>query len=405
MSHPVPPAVDGLLDQLRLLMPEADIGLHGPSRPGAWSTSLTFVPSLGRARMLVPRGRAGAATAVLVRSTAADGAGPRVARRALALLLMVGGRAVMRSRLHVVADEVPDLVRGLAEAAGLTPDTMELSVGVGAARANAKPVLAVHDAAGRVRVWAKVATNDLTTRLVQAEHHALEGLAGLGLRCVRAPRSLGLLPTPAGDALLMEPVTGVPSPSRGTSRVPLSAMAEVALAGGTSQVAASVWSGASDAEPGYGDLPPVAGPDHGIVVGAWHGDWGPWNMSWRDDLPQVWDWERYSTGAPVGVDVVHFAAHRALRAMDVRASLRLLDAVAEDLVAPFLARAGIPSRPADVAAVVNCYLALVHRRFQGEGGTEQTGAVLRLAGHYHQLLQARRALEPGRRAPRWEGVE
>ncbi len=39
---------------------------------------------------------------------------------------------------------------------------------------------------------------------------------------------------------------------------------------------------------------------------AWHGDWSPWNMAWRDRKVQLWDWERFKTGVPVGMDRLHY---------------------------------------------------------------------------------------------------
>ena len=42
------------------------------------------------------------------------------------------------------------------------------------------------------------------------------------------------------------------------------------------------------------------------AIGAWHGDWTSWNMAWRGARVQVWDWERFQTGVPVGLDRYHY---------------------------------------------------------------------------------------------------
>ena len=50
-----------------------------------------------------------------------------------------------------------------------------------------------------------------------------------------------------------------------------------------------------------------------LAVGAWHGDWAPWNMAWHGRRLQLWDWEQFGTGVPFGVDAVHFTVQTHLR--------------------------------------------------------------------------------------------
>jgi hypothetical protein len=45
-----------------------------------------------------------------------------------------------------------------------------------------------------------------------------------------------------------------------------------------------------------------------LCTGAWHGDWAPWNIRRMGADVQAWDWERFATGVPFGLDAVH---HRA----------------------------------------------------------------------------------------------
>ena len=49
------------------------------------------------------------------------------------------------------------------------------------------------------------------------------------------------------------------------------------------------------------------------TFGGCHGDWTPWNMGRRNGRLIVWDWERFHTGVPVGIDLAHFAFMVALR--------------------------------------------------------------------------------------------
>jgi hypothetical protein len=47
-----------------------------------------------------------------------------------------------------------------------------------------------------------------------------------------------------------------------------------------------------------------------LEIGAWHGDWGHWNMGVGRGVLQVWDWERFDDAVPVGFDGLHFLAER-----------------------------------------------------------------------------------------------
>ena len=43
-----------------------------------------------------------------------------------------------------------------------------------------------------------------------------------------------------------------------------------------------------------------------VPFGAWHGDFGPWNMSRSKAGLSIWDWERSASLVPLGFDVLHF---------------------------------------------------------------------------------------------------
>jgi hypothetical protein len=57
-----------------------------------------------------------------------------------------------------------------------------------------------------------------------------------------------------------------------------------------------------------------------LTLGAWHGDWAPWNMASRTDTLLVWDWERFTPGVPVGFDALHYALQRGISAARSRTS-------------------------------------------------------------------------------------
>lgn len=47
-----------------------------------------------------------------------------------------------------------------------------------------------------------------------------------------------------------------------------------------------------------------------LEVGAWHGDWVPWNMAWSGENVLLWDWEHFAEDVPIGWDLVHYRAQQ-----------------------------------------------------------------------------------------------
>lgn len=384
-----------LVAQFDALMPDAGVRLEsgrsrGARKAGGYRYSLAILPSAKRPRLLVPVRHRASAQAVAARRTAADGWRARAVRAATATALQLGTAAALPDRVVITANSVPRLLHDLCEAVGTEPDLLDLSLLVGASRANAKPVVAVHGEDGRVALWAKFATSPGTAELVRREHDALTAFGDLAPARLRVPRPRGLHRTPAGPVLLMDPLPGGPS-GRPRRRARLSeAFAEVATSSGLSSSSWAEW-----LEDRGEALPPELRRDladrNGLVtdLGSWHGDWGPWNMNWRGDTPQVWDWERFETRVPVGVDAVHFAAHEQLREGDLPRSLHRLNTVARTAVADTRSAAGLPGRSTDLDLVIDSYLVLIHARFASDGPAEPTGAVLRLADHYLEVLRAR----------------
>ncbi len=105
---------------------------------------------------------------------------------------------------------------------------------------------------------------------------------------------------------------------------PIEATSEISRIGGvtTSPLAESRWWQDAKARLAGADHPTLPasiaaieklhGEDE-IALGGGHGDWTPWNMGRRDGRLVVWDWERFTSGVPVGIDLVHFAYLVALR--------------------------------------------------------------------------------------------
>lgn len=187
-------------------------------------------------------------------------------------------------------------------------------------RANRKPVLHVLTKQGRTLGFAKVAWNDLTDRLVRAEALALDELGRTGLGRVSIPELIDLGHFRDHPVVVQSRVSGT---SWRRPRWPelVAAMKELAAVTGQGEedLAASTC-----AEMLHTRLQEVQSQPSGqrlielleqlrdaaagrtVTVGAWHGDWTPWNMATTGRGVALWDWERFSVGVPLGFDALHY---------------------------------------------------------------------------------------------------
>ena len=235
-------------------------------------------------------------------------------RLAAAALTAGAGDPLLRDRLEVTgADTIEDhLARELGR-------PVLVSLHLGPARANRKPVLQLLDPGGGTVGFAKVATTALGRpagrRRDRDAAHARPGRPDP--------------PDPAAGAVRPGPGAGWRSWSsrrcRSASRAGrpaarlAAATAEVAAVGGitTRRWRAATWPGcaervaalpagpARDGLAGALDALRPAGTE--LRIGAWHGDWTPWNTAVaRGRRVLVWDWERFATGVPVGFDALHY---------------------------------------------------------------------------------------------------
>jgi hypothetical protein len=386
----------------RLLWPAPARFVVRPPAPRA--TSLTspvsefvLVPNAARPRLLVPgRPRAVAAAAVR-RYTSATSRSARLRLQVLSMLMATGcGQRLLRDRVCVYADP----------RAGAPLDTIEtylrdvlgtdvhVSMHIGPARANRKPILQVLGPAGETVAFVKVGISDLTRRLVRAEASSLAYLAGAGLQVMEVPPVLhhgqwrgnevlvqGVLPTwrrtsarPAVRVLAMlelARVGALPSQSQPLARTEywwrLSRDVSTLVDRGASRSLGSV----------LHDLAPVAERTT-VPLGSWHGDWTPWNMAAHGDRLMVWDWERFTSGVPVGYDAVHYDLQRAVTRGGAEPEAAVHDtwARAARLLEPF--KVGPETAPLIVAT----YLVEIAVRYLQDG---QAAAGARL-GHLGQWL-------------------
>jgi hypothetical protein len=279
-------------------------------------TGYLVVPSVRRPRLLVPADVPGAE-----RMFARHG-GSRLDRAARSAWRQAHRSGIAARlpfpRLSIAAD--PDGIE--AYLASVLGRDVRIGVLLGPPRANLKPVVQVFSADGETIAFAKVGVTALTTRLIAAEAAALRLLASKETHSFAAPALLHQ-GTWKGAAVLVQSALPLAQGDHAPDVPPLEVMVEIAgLAGvthqplGTSEVVAAPddveWHGLDlrafaalrEALASTGDVP----------FGAWHGDFGPWNMGVDGRRVEVWDWERFAVGVPVGFDAAHYQVQRGVAA-------------------------------------------------------------------------------------------
>lgn len=247
-------------------------------------------------------------------------------------------------------------------------------------RANRKPVLQLMDGPGRTIGYAKVGVNPLTDGLIRAEAAALGRLAEAGLREVTVPALLHQGTWRGHEVLAQTALTGTgPVSPDQLAR----AMVEVSRTGGCSTVemSSNAYLDGLRGRLGSAGTPRAdrlatllgsvlvaaagAGPSS-LLLGAWHGDWTPWNMTGGAGGVQVWDWERYQAGVPAGFDALHHHCQHAIQR--VRTEPRRAAGSVVDRAAALLAPFGLAPGPARQVALL--YLVEIGARYETDGQQE-----------------------------------
>ncbi|SDY66086.1 hypothetical protein SAMN05444365_10328 [Micromonospora pattaloongensis] len=335
-----------------------------------------IVPSVDRARFLLPLGTRRVTAASVLAYNALRPPTVRAARAALGAAAWLGALQLARMPVLTVsipgAAEAAELVLAAHVSAALGQGPLVGAFGVRPPDPNHKPTLQLFDVTGRPRGYAKIGWNDATRGLVRAE------AAALG-RLPRPPAASGYPLVPrvswhgdwAGQAVtVIEPL---PPDVRGVDADAPPRLAEllaVARRGGpprpTRQLAGSPFlAGLADRASGSAaaveagaravDAVRRLGERHGATLvefGDWHGDWVPWNLGARAGRLVAWDWEHSGSDAPVGFDLAHqgFQCALVLRARPLSEAVR----AADDLVARHGARLGLDERQRRL--VVDAYL-------------------------------------------------
>lgn len=334
--------VDAYLEAARALWPV------GPSpclaKRGervAADVSFGVVPNPDSVRLIVPIGNSAAAARSLLRFSSGLGVRERTTRTGLAAALRAGGARLLSHRiaiptasgslLETLSDEVY-AGEGCARRQSVrrTPADQDVScsMSLGPVRANRKPVLQLFAADGRTLGFAKVGLAPAVRPFVEHEHATLRQLGAVRLPpVVDVPKVHGYH---AWSGLPVLAMSALPTPlvtSRVSWRKPpwaeMDAFART-FDHGTNVMTETAWwrnllgrrvlvCDAEQRERFMAATDSVTDSASSTVVplGAWHGDWTPWNMAWHRGRLQLWDWERFETGVPIGLDRLHYAVNSA----------------------------------------------------------------------------------------------
>lgn len=359
-------------DTVDLLWP-TEVG----SQTDSDTTTMIPVPNIRAPRLLVPADNARAASRSLYRFSSALPTRDKGSRILLGALLRAGA-ARFASGFAVVEDSEA-LTAHLADALG---QQVSVSVGLGTPRANRKPVLEVFDGRGRPLAFAKIGTNALSATLVTSEARALSRLAEARLPArIQAPQLIGLSYWRSMPVLLMSYLPTSPVDRGNRKSPPFGAMLSLGQAfdGGHRELECTKWwasaweivdvlhSEERRDRLGAG-LTRLAELSNGqsVPIGAWHGDWTPWNQHQRRTEIRLWDWERFEEDVPLDMDRWHFAVNNE----------SLKRGVTPDGVLRGLTAAGLDSsrKNSSIYLSAACYLAAIACRYVGS--TEQEGGHL-----------------------------
>ncbi|WP_051366194.1 hypothetical protein [Hamadaea tsunoensis] len=314
------------------------------------------IPHARKPKLLVPTGSARVAAAAVRRFAEPQGRLARLKREAVVAALRTGTWPALlrdRVRIHAPTSAADSIDSYLRTALGTQ---LSISVHIGPARANRKPVLQLLSPTGGTFGFAKLGTGPLTRRLVRAETAALTALSHIDLRGVSVPRVLHSGQW-RGHQILVQSALPVWHPRAELPAGTLTAaMLEVARACGTTKgwlATSPYWAdlrnrlGQLIHHPDGAQLNDAARQlvercgDVGLTYGAWHGDWAPWNMAHvvqpgGETRLLVWDWERFTPGVPMGFDALHHELQRRVQhEPDARACVADLVAQAPTLLDPF----------------------------------------------------------------------
>jgi hypothetical protein len=307
------------------------------------------VPDAKRPRLLVPSGSRRVAAAAVRRYAEPQSRSARFKRDAVVAALRTGASSVLlRDRIKVTGPAAESIDGHLRAVLGRD---LAVSIHIGPARANRKPVLQLIGPDGETFGFGKLGAGPLTQRLVRDETNALIALGRSGLTRLTVPTVLHAGQW-RGLQVLVQSALPVWLPRAPlTPRRLAAAMVDIAGCCGYTTgalVGSAYWADLRSRLAGVADRPEgialaaaaeLLGGHCGATTlryGAWHGDWAPWNMANLADALLVWDWERFAQGVPVGFDAVHHELQRRIQSSgDAAGAVEATVRMAGELLAPF----------------------------------------------------------------------
>jgi hypothetical protein len=300
------------------------------------------------------------------------------------IALRAGAEGLLADRIRMTPRAAAEgsIEQHLSEVLGTA---VVVGLGVGSLRANQKPILQAFDQRGRCIAYVKVGDSDLTAGLVGQEGAALAELAKRDWRLLEIPALVHLGNWHGLELLVISALDTAIRPAGGSLlQPPLDALDELydrfdegSAALGASAYWQNLVSTADQVDDvrqrtAYQEALARLGQSHGdeeVRLTAWHGDFAPWNLGLRRGRLQLWDWERFATGVPAGLDRIHYVLHTSTRAAGFSA-----DVIDAALASPHTHHPACPPPAQDLLAVL--YLASIAARYLvGSQGAQ--GEVLR----------------------------
>ncbi|WP_051712148.1 hypothetical protein [Spirillospora albida] len=313
------------VEAVEALWPGAKVEPAEPGSSAGARRELAFLPNAAHPRLLVPAGLPGAAASALRRYSHDLGVKARASRGLTAAAVRTGlPERTLRDRLRVTGGDasIEDHL------GGLLGRPVVVSIGLGSARANRKPILHVLSRQGEPVAFVKVGDSGTTRGLLTGEAEALTYLGAHRPEGLHVPRLLHHGTWHDLDLLVLEPLPTSALGWRPRGRAPVAQMRALFEVGGVERVplrGSAFLAGLREAPAAllddrpralFGEVVEAAARAHGgleLDFGAWHGDWTPWNMAWHRGVLRLWDWERFARGVPNGFDLLHYRLQEALR--------------------------------------------------------------------------------------------
>jgi hypothetical protein len=357
-------------DFLRAVMGELwpDSGQLQSGRRVRAGQRFALLPRASHPKVAVPLQPRSAAAAVLRHNEDTATGIERLLLRLAATLAPVGFLEYWPGQVGYERSGTQSLAAFLAEMLG---QELCIAVYTSEPRSNRKPVIQIISQ-GQTIGYAKVGVNGLGDELVRAEVQALRELGMAQLRQLTVPKLLYGGQWRGHEVMAQSPLPG----SGGVGKEKLAqVMVEVAECGGRTRVDPQDNSYLDGLGSRFAALATARGgkmtailqtiitsPPSRLDLGAWHGDWTPWNMAVGAEGIVVWDWERYRSGVPVGFDALHYCLQEAIArsGLDPLAAARYLFTRSVELLQPF----GVCA--ANAVAVTQLYLLEIGARYDAD---------------------------------------